>query len=501
MQKMDDSDTFKAKADHNDRSNDTDLTISWATLKQDKLFKNKFILTLAYIVSYFAEGWIEGQFGPTFPDLLFITNTSMKQGSIFFNMYTAGFLLGCVVMGLLFDKGVLDGNLLTFLTTMGFGIINAVIPWCGLYEIMIILHILKGMFGGGLDTCANAALMATWGNKGDIFFNVLHFSFAFGGILSPLSSAPYVMSQEDIYSFDNKIISCTLNNNTYDPMSAPNLNNFSDVLCVKTMEKHQTSRIFIPYSISTCLCILTSFPFLLFFRMSLQKILDKEKAKEEIEHTKRSQKRLRVAGFINMTVYVGVYYGIVDTFAGFLTTFIVSELKWTNSEGNYLTSGHWTLFAAARFLGIFLVNCISPVKMIFIYNLLMLISLFGFLITSLYDVTIGIWLFTCLLGFALSVIFPTVVMWTEMKFVRVTGKVASIFLVAASIGSSVNPPVLGILMENFTPMWFSYLLLAETVVLIVLYFTGLSISRRITTKVPYMADQDHTISMCEQFQD
>ncbi|XP_062581699.1 sodium-dependent glucose transporter 1C-like [Saccostrea cucullata] len=456
MQNADDSDLTYTKSDRIDRSKDKGLTISWTTLKQDKLFRKKFILTLAYFASYFAEGWIEGQFGPTFPDLLFLTNTSLKKGSLFFNMYTAGFLLGCVIMGLLYDKRVTDRNLLMFVTTLGFGIINAVIPWFGLYEIMVILHILKGMFGGGLDTCANAALMTTWGNKGDIFFNVLHFSFAFGGILSPVSSAPYVMSQNDVSSLDFKVNLCTSYNNTYNPTFDPDENNFSDVSC------------------------------------------DREKAKEEIEHTKRSQKRLRLMGFVNMAVYVGVYYGIVDTFAGFLTTFVVSELKWTNSEGNYITSGHWTLFAAARFLGIFLVDCISPAKMIFIYNLLMLVSTFVFLITSLYDVTIGVWFSACLLGFALSVIFPAVVMWTETKFVRVTGKIASIFLVAASVGSSINPPILGILMENFTPMWFCYLLFAETVFMMVLYFTGLLISRRIMTKVPSLADQDLTVNICEQ---
>jgi fucose permease len=178
---------------------------------------------------------------------------------------------------------------------------------------------------------------------------------------------------------------------------------------------------------------------------------------------------------------MAIYVAVEISFPGFLATFVMSELRWTNSQGSYITSGQWASFAIGRLLGIFLVGLVRAKIMIFMFNVMMLISLIGFLIASFHDVTIGIWIFTLTTGLSMSVIFPTVFMWTEQTFLRVTGKIASIFLVASCIGFIINPPILAVLMETFSPMWFCYLLLGETVILFVLYFVGLYISRKISS--------------------
>lgn len=96
---------------------------------------------------------MEGQFGPTFPDILLISRTSLEKGSLFFTMGTLGYLIGSLIMGVVFDKRILDRNLLMFLATMGYGVIIAIVPWCSLFEAMAFIHVMKGAFGGGLDTC------------------------------------------------------------------------------------------------------------------------------------------------------------------------------------------------------------------------------------------------------------------------------------------------------------------------------------------------------------
>jgi MFS family permease len=96
---------------------------------------------------------VEGQFGPTFPELRVIAHTTLKEGSLFFTMGTVGYLLGSVVMGYLFDKRTLNRDLLMFFSTCGYGVINVIVPWCGIYEVMVIIHVIKGAFGGALDTC------------------------------------------------------------------------------------------------------------------------------------------------------------------------------------------------------------------------------------------------------------------------------------------------------------------------------------------------------------
>lgn len=342
-----------------------------------------------------------------------------------------------------------------------------------------------------LFTGGNAGLVVTWGREGDAFFSALHFSFAFGGILSPLAAAPYVMSLDAVDKTVPTIMSPVSNftNSTLNTTKFINITNLTE-----ESQPDITSFIYIPYTMTAGLCVLTSLPFLVFCCMSLQSKLEKAKSdNEDADSDRKSHSRLRIVGFINMVVYIAVYVAVENTFAGFLTTFAVNELKWTNSQGSYITSGHWAAFATGRFLGIFLVRCFSPTKMIFTFNFMLLISLLGFLMTSLYEIIFGVWIFTMLTGFSMSVIFPTVFMWTEQRFLRVTGKIASIFLVSASVGFMVNPIFLGTLMETFTPMWFCYLLFGETVALFFLYFLGLHISRKIPQSPTGLPVQELTV--------
>ncbi|XP_062618670.1 sodium-dependent glucose transporter 1A-like [Saccostrea cucullata] len=462
----------------------------WFKLKTDQHFRSKFLLTIAYIASFLTLGWGEGQFGPTFPDLLHITNTKLEKGSLFFTMNTVGYLLGSIVNGFLFDKRLLDRNLLMFLIIAGYGVILAVIPWCEIYTVMVIVFIIKGSFAGGLDTCGNAGLLTTWGNEGNIYFSALHFAFAVGGILSPLITAPYVMPPSDNVPVMN-LTTSTVNSSDISNFTIGR--NGSSYNVTKLMETSE-SMIYIPYTVTAGLCVMTSLPFLIFCGISLQKRLDRDTSKEqEGKIKKKSARRLRITGLIIILFYIAVYVAIDKSFTGFLTSFVTSQLNWTNADGSYLTSGYWTSFSVGRFLGIFLVQCVRPAKMLFSFNLMLLISLLGFLLTSLYDVIYGVWLFTLLIGFSLSITFPVVVMWTEQKFLRVNGKVASMFLVAASIGFIVNPPFLGGLMETYTSMWYCYLLLGESVCLYVLYCTDVYISRKIASRQTPAADQELSV--------
>ncbi|XP_056002626.1 sodium-dependent glucose transporter 1-like isoform X2 [Ostrea edulis] len=152
LQKKIRNDPPKLTTGSNSRKDEEKL---WIRLKNDKLVRTKYILTTAYIVSFLTLGWVEGQLGPTFPELREIAHTTLEKGSLFFTMVTVGYLLGSIVMGYLFDKRTLNRDLLMFLATFGYGVVTAIVPWCGKYEVMVIIHVIKGAFGGALDTCGD----------------------------------------------------------------------------------------------------------------------------------------------------------------------------------------------------------------------------------------------------------------------------------------------------------------------------------------------------------
>lgn len=64
-----------------------------------------------------------------------------------------GYLIGLFIMGVVFDKKILDWNLLMFLFMMGYGVIIVIVLWCSLFEVMVFIYVMKGVFGGGLDMC------------------------------------------------------------------------------------------------------------------------------------------------------------------------------------------------------------------------------------------------------------------------------------------------------------------------------------------------------------
>lgn len=112
--------------------------------------KNYVYNNTTYFVFYW-QGWIIGQFGPSFLDLQVITHTRLEEGSAFMTSHSVGYLFGSLISGILFDK--FNKLVLLFFTIAGNGITVVVIPWCVLYEMMIAIHTVKGLFSGGLDAC------------------------------------------------------------------------------------------------------------------------------------------------------------------------------------------------------------------------------------------------------------------------------------------------------------------------------------------------------------
>jgi FHS family Na+ dependent glucose MFS transporter 1 len=176
-------------------------------------------------------------------------------------------------------------------------------------------------------------------------------------------------------------------------------------------------------------------------------------------------------------MFYSMYCATEDTFAAYLTTFVVKSIHWSKSHGAQVTSLFWASFTVGRFASIFLVRCLSPVKFLLLSCTSMALSLLAFLLFSIYNINPGIWLASALAGASMAPVFPTGFIWMESEFVRVTGRVASSILIASSSGTMANPIILGYLMEEITPIWFSYLLCLEAAMVFLLFLLLLALSR------------------------
>ncbi|XP_033762206.1 sodium-dependent glucose transporter 1-like [Pecten maximus] len=193
--------SFQPRSDSNEREEKTGFidreprrssdrkTSYMSRLKTDSAYKENVIVSLVLCWTFVTLGWASAQFGPAFLDLQIITRTNVKKASGFLTVRSVGFLAGSILTGILFDR--YSKLLLVSIFPLAGAVISAVLPWCFLYELMMAVHVCAGFYQGGIGASGNALLMYTWGREGNSFMQALHFSFAFGGIMSPLATSPF----------------------------------------------------------------------------------------------------------------------------------------------------------------------------------------------------------------------------------------------------------------------------------------------------------------------
>lgn len=455
-------------------------SLKWR-LKHDTVYRHKFIRTLCLSWSFIAFGWTMGQTGPSFLDLQLITGSTLEKASAFLTSGSVGYLSGSMISGFLHNK--LHGDLLLFVCVFVNVVCNLIIPWCSIYEVMIFLMFLRHTFLGAWDTVGNAELIQIWGVDNMSYMQAIHFCFAFGGILSPLATAPFLYTGSPL---DN-------NNTMVNISESTAISIYSDQYSVNTSTVGMVnnyvvpngdrspveSKLYLAYLTTSCLSATSAIWFLISYIVSMKRKKHTD-SPDDLDNLNRRKISLisKVVIVINLMFIVGVYVATEETTMGFLTAFCVKQFNWTKANGSYATSAFWATFAFGRFLGIFIIRFFKPYKLIFTHILIIIFSFTGLLVTSLFGFSVGVWIFTPIAGFGMSVIFATIFTWTENELLPVTGKISSLFLIAASLGGMTNPLVIGTLMDTVTPMSFCYLLLGETILLFVLYISASLIAHR-----------------------
>ncbi|KAK7484908.1 hypothetical protein BaRGS_00023828 [Batillaria attramentaria] len=439
-------------------------------------YRWKFLRTLWLGAACCALGFGVGQRGPAFLDIQIITRTDVEAASFFFTAGSVGCLAGSLVSGLIYDK--LNKSILLFSCVFGMAAATIATPWCSIYGLMITAFFLSSFFGGGIDTAANAELLRIWGKDGEMSMQFMHFTFAFGGVISPLFTEPFLtpIPEDDEHSHNTTTSAPVANTSMGMISSTDSWIEQSNVTQNSTNSLPLTTDVHYAYLISGVFMFLTSIPLVVqWFQERFQK--RRQGAKDE----KNVKQPLPFALFIFVLIVLCVFYflycTVEDSFAAYLTTFVVKQLHWTKSKGAEVTSAYWAAFAACRFLSIFAIRLLSTVKLLIILGVTWMAAMLGFLLASQHEVTIGVWVCSIAAGATMSSIFPTGLIWMEEELVRVTGRVASAILIASSSGTMVNPILLGYLMAEVSPMWFPYLLFAESCMCFLVFVFLLTLSR------------------------
>ncbi|XP_033726395.1 sodium-dependent glucose transporter 1A-like [Pecten maximus] len=474
--------------------------------------RQKIVYSACLCASYLTCGWNLAQIGSALLDLKQITSVSLEAASLYQTFFNVGYFAGSLLCGVIYKR--INKFIFQFLSLLLVAIALAAIPWCRVQVAMVTAHFFVGLSGGVIDSVVNAEMLAVWGEKGHSYVQAMHFSYAFGGIISPVITAqflaptqdhhddvinslangndsyihptdtssgmtPYVTSQSTLYVNQTEI----LTNRNYFLETSTHLSfirNSSEIIA----NFYKTSRLYIAYCISATLCICIALPYLvMFFTFDLAKIRTGRVPKEE-KSTPELTRLQKILVLLNFGMMAGVYVAIEESFSGFLNAFCVNRLDWSSVDGSYATSIFYGCFGFGRLVAVVWVKYINPKRFLSVFCIALLLMFISVWLCGVYYFDVGVWLTAALTGVAIAVIYPTVFTWTEEDFLPVSGKISSYFNITSALGGTINPIVIGTLMDLYNPLWYAYLLMGESVILLMTCICGLVLSRKLRQPMP-----------------
>ena len=356
-----------------------------------------------------------------------------------------------------------------------------------------------GITTSGIDVAINAWLLEIWQEKANPYMGGLHFSFAIGQTLSPLLAEPF-LSKEITSNQTLGDHNQSMNQKGFISMGFRNLvqslEEFDDHHGGSNETLRTKTRIFIPYSISALLLLISS---MLLFAMSFivpysqqkrqvsssSRLLDDDKchsssiSKESSEASSEAKevywdyKFLVVLGNFLICFYTGVE---INGFS-FLPDFVYySTMRLSKSTGAYMTSVMSAAFAAFRGLNIVTATKISSERMLHIH---FCILSFGniLLLFAGYTASVSLtWVSIVIMGMGMSCMFPTICSYMEERIV-VTNFLTGMFIFSASLNTIISPLLVGLLIRKF-PLIFIYFNVVSLIVCSAIFLGLFVIERR-----------------------
>ena len=355
--------------------------------------------------------------GHALPYLAQNTGSLIAEVSILFSTKAAGYLLGSVVGGRLYDR--LPGHVVAMAAILGIAGTLALTPIIPLLWVLAVVLFVLGMVEGALDVGCNALLVWVHGSGVGPYMNALHFFFGIGTFLSPIIIAQSVLRSGEI-----------------------------------TWGFWVIAVIMLPVALWVTR---TSSP-----------------PAPTAESEKGGRTNLKLLGLI--VVFLFAYVGAEVGFGGWVYTYALTQNLADETSGAYLTSAFWGAFTVGRLLSIPIAARVRP-RWTLLGDLvggvlsMVLVLLFPTSSTAL-------WIGAILLGLFVASIFPTMVTLAERRM-TLTGTVTSWFFVGASAGAMFLPWLMGQFFEAISPLAIIVVILGDLLLAIVLYIIVMLVSEPI----------------------
>jgi fucose permease len=140
--------------------------------------------TILYSIAFIALGLGSGSLGPTLPALAAQTNVEMKQISNLFIARSFGTMLGCWLIGRMYDR--VSGHPLLATSLLASALVMALLPMANWLGALLTLSMLMGLTSASINVGGNALIVLVHGDRARPFMSAMHFAFGLGGLLAPM---------------------------------------------------------------------------------------------------------------------------------------------------------------------------------------------------------------------------------------------------------------------------------------------------------------------------
>ncbi|XP_046573090.1 sodium-dependent glucose transporter 1A-like [Haliotis rubra] len=432
-------------------------------------YRRKFVHSIVLFISHMVLGLRIAQHQIAFLDMAQITGINLEQASVYYTAMSVGSFVGTITMGFLFDRLTNHRPLLLASANIAAAVTTAAVPWSTNYFLTIFIFFLNTTFCTAFDTGGNSDLMSTWGVEGKTYMQFLHFSFAIGTVISPLTVEPFLLEKGAINTTCHHTIMTEniskLNDIQPDSMYLrySTLNASNDTVSSSGCPQPKT-RVQFAYLIAGILSLMSGILIYLESCLNRRTMTSDSKAKDDHRNPRVLPRWLTglVLALLALMNFFHCACGMV--IIGYLMVFCVSERGWSKDRTAQLASGFWAGVAAARLLGVFIIRFLAPAKLLFICNATVTLTLAALWLSVVVDSDSGFTVCIIVVAVGLGIIFPTGICFVENDIMKVTGVVTSIIMIAGHCQGMLNPLLLGYLMQEVSMMWYVYLSFIDEVI-------------------------------------
>ena len=402
-------------------------------------------------LAYAALGMASGMSGPTILDLQITVGGTYDQIINIIPARSLGYAIGSLTVGITF--AYFNVQAFIALTCFLSAIFLGILPFNRTLYGLVATFFANGIVNGMLDICSNLMTLILWGKENGPFMQALHFSYGLGAFHAPLLAKPFLL--ELLEPKDNKT---SEDNSTMD---------YPDY----TFPEYTADdvELEIPYGVLAVFMLINAVIFsYLFLRFRETKPHPSRMLSDTMEKMGgpyKMNRRVRYLIIALATLFQHVYCGLELMFGYLITSYAVKcDLQLDKATGAVMASVYWAFFTFFRLFAIFFADIIGVENNIYLNFTLIALSNF-FILPFGGSNVYCLWAGIIFMGLGTSSFWASIFGFLEDYFPVTSGITAS-FSVAACLGQSIMPFIVGFYIDQYPPIFLWVTLIASCLLLI-----------------------------------